>query len=233
MVTKLKNIACAAILAIMASVGATAEGPGTQRISLSVTTMGFCGVKLAWEYAVTPEVWVGAFYQASAVMIAQGDFNTGEVGASARWDKNLGAGFFAEAALEAGYRFQNQNLGFTQSAFSRQDLRAGYRAGPFGFGADLGWDQTWVTNIRHSDYVRATWSDRYENCAAAPESTTLVCPATVLRLGGFASATVADRIDLSLSGGWAFTPGAPFGGFDGMMFGHFPFYADFSVRVPY
>jgi hypothetical protein len=227
----LRKIACVALIG--AALSAYAAEPGSQRISVGITTQGFCGLKLSWEYAITGDAYVGVFYQTSALMLFQGAFDSGEIGASAHWEHDLGKGFFAEASFEAGYRYQNQNLGFAQSLFSRQGLRAGYRAAPVAFGGDLGWDQTWLTNVRYSAFVRSAWDDRYEGCSKAPESVTLWSPATKFRIGGFASAKVANRVDLSLAGGWLATPGSYVGGFDGMMFGHFPFYADLSVRIPY
>jgi hypothetical protein len=218
---------CLALFAARPIAGFSAD-VGTQRVSVGITTLGFCGLKVSWEYAVAKDAFVGVFYQTSALMVAQGAFDMGEIGATAKWERDLGEGFFAVASIEAGYRYHGQNLGLAQSLFSRQGLRAGYRVGIASFGADLGWDQVWLANIRPSDAVLDTWKDRYEGCASGPDFVTIACPSTKFRLGGFASAALGD-VGLSLAGGLLATPGSPVSGFDGMMFGHFPFYADLSV----
>jgi hypothetical protein len=229
------NIALFALLAALLAAATPAAGyaddAGSQRISIGFTTLGFCGLRLSWECAVAPDLYVGAFWQTSALMLAQGEADLGELGLTSHWERELGAGFFASAAMEAGYRYHGQNLGFTQSAFSRLGVRAGYRAGSLDFGADLGWDQSWVTAIRLSDSAKRAWDDRYAGCAAAPESAVIGLSETKFRLGGFAAANLGP-VGVSLAGGAVATPGSPINGFDGMMFGFFPFYADLAVRIP-
>lgn len=230
-----KRIVASAVCVFLLTLLAHADGRGSHRFSVGVTTQGFCSLKISWEYAVAADAYVGAFWQTSALMVAQGKVDSGEIGGLFRMDRDLGRDAAFEAAIEAGYRYQNQNLGFVQSFFSRQDFRplrklsASDRGARVG--ADLGWDQTWVTHIRYSDYVRATWLERYPDGSSPPVAATQFLPSTKFRLGGCGSAFLVDNVGLSFAGGWLVTPRSLVGGFDGMMFGLFPFYSDLSFRL--
>jgi hypothetical protein len=202
----------------------------SHRISASVTTQGFVGIKLQYEYEIGPATYVGAFYQFSALMLAQGDFDTGELGFSLSSLLPIGA-VSLEGLLEAGYRFQNQNLGFVQTAFINTLVKAGPDLGVFRPSLEIGWEQAIVTGIAYSEFVRETFDDIYEDAPAVPAGAIRIFPSGRLKTGLSCAVAISDQINLTVSGGMLYTPNPFVMGFDGMAFGFFPFYADLRLHT--
>gem|GEM_PF-3794278 len=206
------------------------------RITVGFTTHGFAGLKASYEYAPTPETRIGCFWRGSALTIARGDFDTGEVGCSAVAEVHPVEPRFFSGRVETGYRYQSQCLGVIQALFSTATVHAGV-AGSYGtLALETGWEETWLVSIRYSDFVRETFSGRYDGEEPAPSGTRVLFPAGQMKIGvasaihrrGSSDNAVSEIL---LSGGYLWTPNPFVAGFDGMMFGFFPFYAEVGVAL--
>jgi len=204
---------------------------GEQRIGIAFTTQGFAGIRTTYDYSPGEGIRFGLFCQGSLLMLVQGDTDTGEAGFSAGIQRSLGPGWFWEGGLDAGYRWQNQNTGTVSSLFTGLTARAGRTFGPAEVALEAAWEQTWIAGIRYSDFVRDTFTDLYEDSSPPPEGTLLVLPSCRFRTGVSALWTLGEDLRVSLRGGALWTPNPFVSGFQGMMFGFFPFYADLGVGI--
>lgn len=200
------------------------------RITVSATTQGFIGLKIRYEYEVGHEMYAGAFYHISALMLAQGDFDTGELGFSFTTDLPFEK-FSLDCLIETGYRFQNQNLGFIQTVFINTLARATVQFGVVSPGLELGWEQAIVTHLVYSDFVKSTFEGIYDGAPAPPAGSVLWFPSGRLKTGVSCGIAIGDRFDFAIAGGLLYTPNPFISGFEGMAFGFFPFYADVRFGV--
>jgi len=196
-----------------------------QRVSASLTTQGFAGLKARYERGLAPGILAGVFYHGSALMLAQGDVDTGELGLSIAATMPLG-NLYVEGLAEAGYRYQNQNLGFAQTAFASGLVRTSVRFGIMKLGVELGLEQALVSGIVYSDFVRETFRGMYEGSPPAPDGSLAYFPSFRLKAGLAYSLGFANGLALHFGGGLLYTPTPFVAGFEGMAFGFFPFYAD-------
>lgn len=206
-------------------------GAESHLVSIGLTSHGFAGVRMSYEYSLTSQVRVGGFWQGSALMMVQGDFDTGELGLTAGLRRDIGGPWFADGSVAAGYRYQSQSLGRARSLFCSATGRIGGARERASAAVELGWEQTFLTSLRYSEFVKQTFEDRYDGGAEAPAGTRRVFPAGRCKAGVASTFRVAARNRVDLAGGILWTPNPFVSGFGGMMFGLFPFYADLGVRV--
>lgn len=203
-----------------------------QEAGIEVNTLGFAGWKATVGVEPLPGLLWGGFFQGSALMQVQKDFDTGELGAWIRAGRQPQEGHPMgwEAEAQAGWRFQTQSLGAFQSLFSRTRLLAGALVGPVLLGADLGWDQTWVTSGTWGERVSDTCRDLYSGMASPGSGGVWGPSASQLRTGLGTLWTISPSWGFNFRSGAVWTPGSLVSGFDGMMFGAFPFYMDLGIR---
>jgi hypothetical protein len=166
-------------------------------------------------------------------MVLQGDIDTGDIGFSIKRDGHLHELWKGVVQLEVAYRYQNQNLGFMQSLFSDLTLQGGIALDKSTLLLDLGWEQTWISAFQYSDFVTKTFEDRYDGEGSAPKGTLLFLSALRFRTGIAGEIGFSDHLVLTSKVGILWTPNPFLTGFDGMMFGLFPFYGSvaFSYRL--
>lgn len=206
-------------------------GAENHLVAIGLTSHGFAGVRVSYEYLLTPEIRLGGFWRGSALMMIQGDFDTGEAGISLGGLRDMVGPWFVDTQASVGYRYQTQSLGKARSLFGEVSGRIGVKGDGASVAAELGWEQTVLSTLRYSDFVKQTFTGRYDDETSPPEGTRRLSPARRLKAGVASTILLANRTAIDVAAGMLWTPNPFVSGFEGMMFGFFPFYADVGVQV--
>lgn len=223
-------IGLAALFAVLcAPLAATAPNrpaAGDFRIGFALTDDGFCGLETTVAYAPMAGLWTGLALRISALTLLRGEADTGEAALTGEWAAD--ADFDLRLSCEAGVRFQGQSLGRVTSFFTEESVKAGFPGERWSAGLMVARRDAWITRTVFSEWASSTFDDRYPGCSAAPKSVTVLFAGGATKFGAYGELAIPGNARVSLAAG-ARIPDTPFvSGFDGMMFGVFPFFADIS-----
>lgn len=212
-------------LALLCGVAAGAQ---QSYIAAGVDTKGFVGMSTSYESRIMPNLGVGGYVRASALMLSQGDADTYELGAFLRRNIEPTPSLRMEGEARAAYSRQNQALGLVRSLAMELSLRCYLTMGRAEFGLEMGWDEAVLTGIEFSEFTRSTF---YGGSTEAPLGALIYFASGRLRAGPAATLGLGRSVSAFMRGGLAYVPNPYVGGFDGMAFGFFPFYAELGIRV--
>jgi hypothetical protein len=217
--------------ALPAAVGPAPVVADGHRFSMGVVSHGFAGVRVGYEYELERPLRFGVFWRGSALMMVQGDFDAGEAGFSAGYDLGVSERWFVDGTFAAGYRYQSQSLGRARSLFTQLGACVGAHRGRVSAAVETMWAQTWILDMTYSDFVIDTFTGADDQGAAGPKGSRVYLPAARIKLGTAVKLSIIPALAVSLNGGVLWTPNPFVAGFEGMMFGFFPFYAGAGLLV--
>lgn len=206
---------------------------GSHILTLGFSSYGFAGIEVGYRYSVNENWQFGMTWRGSLFMMAGGDFDTGELALIGVYKRAIDPRMFVECLFEPGWRYQTQTLGTMNSLWGRTGLKIGYDAGKIRFGIEGDAEISLLTGMVYSDFVKDTFSGRYTDGGEEniPEGLLLTFSGLRFKAGGWIDGTIGDHINLYCHGGAMFAPNPYVKGFEGMMFGYFPFYANLGMRI--
>lgn len=197
---------------------------GDIRIGFALSDTGFCGIEANMAYSPAEGVWAGLAVRGSALILLRGDFDTGEAALTGEWVPD--SRFDLRASGEVGLRFQNQNLGRFTTIFTTETFRAGLKGDRWNSGLSVTRRDSWLSRIEMSDWALSCFDDRYGDASRPSKTATILFPGGETRIGAYGEWGLPGKSRLSVAGGARIADTSLVSGFDGMMFGVFPFFAD-------
>lgn len=126
-----------------------------------------------------------------------------EGGLQGRWGESWGVGAGATSWLAWG----RSDLGATVGWGTDLVARPGWTGARLSTALELGWHQSWLGWIRHSDAVMDLYGDRPGSVHDARRSVLLAAPAARLRAGLAGGWAWGEAVALGLGGTFEWTPG--------------------------